>query len=290
MADVIGLDEGERQRRPIRLVGRREVSRDEVEIGQIEPATIALSKVLSAACDFDPSTTRIVVDVEPEVLQLLLRFTDIVVRHNAKCLPAQVLPRSSYPVSAATTPHKIVPSNDNTLNPNHPINNADTKANLNTTNLVDMGGDWKNRARHLPLVLGESAELGAFMDALVEEPAALWAMHVGAERLLLEPAQTATLLKFATLLDGLSIRLQEIVWADPVAQRGACAASIARALASTAPAAKATEPAPDAAPAQKRNRRGKPAPTHATIILPPPPLPSSDRPSLAFLLERLPVA
>jgi hypothetical protein len=107
-----------------------------------------------------------------------------------------------------------------------------------------MDGDWKNRARHLPLVIGENHELGEFLDQLREEPAALYAMHFGAERLLLEPARTACLLKFATILHGLSIPLAELVWPETATD------SIRRALILTAPRA----PTPAAAPTTKSKK------------------------------------
>jgi hypothetical protein len=167
----------------------------------------------------------------------------------------------------------------------------------------------------LPHLLGESPALGRFFDQFNDEPEALWAMHIGAERLLLEPAQTATLIKFAILLDGLSIPLIERIWPQPKTDLAPTAtvapatgssadetlASVRRVLAATVPATTPPAASDDAAGARRKRRApGIPStpapndrsrasrPTAALVSSAPPRSAAVRATALRELLERLP--
>jgi hypothetical protein len=214
----------------VMIAGRPFDAKEEEDVHEVGSDLISMSKMLSATCTFDSMTARIVVDVDPDVLRLLLRFSTLVAQHHNSAMTAEDrLPRRSYrrppgssapsaPAPTLTSASIAATASPTSLAHAEAAYAAQTQstsfahAQNNNSTEVELSSDWRNRARHLSVVLGDNAELGEFFDCLNEEPEAVWEMHLGAERLLLEPAQTACALKFATMLDGLSIPLMETIW------------------------------------------------------------------------------
>jgi hypothetical protein len=169
---VVGLDDdGERAVRPILLVGVSGDGREE-EVALLGPDLIRQSAVLTGARWSDATEARIVIDVRPGLLQLLVRFGKLVQQHNAIGASKVKLPVAELPPALLA----------------------------------------KNRGTHLPHVIGNSSVLAEFLDILGGSPYLVYLCAQAAERLLWEPAMTAFLLKFGICIHGLSLPQVELIW------------------------------------------------------------------------------
>lgn len=163
---------------PIILVCKNKLG-ETAEISSIPIEVIALSGVLSSMRSFDATTSRVEVNVSPVALELVLRFSRMVVRHNQQVTdPNRKLPLTFYPSQDSKSIHN----------------------------------DHENRARQLPVILGGDVALGHFLDLFVEQPNVLLECHEAAKALLLEPACKAFELKWIYCLHGLSVKFMEAAW------------------------------------------------------------------------------
>jgi hypothetical protein len=183
---VAGLDsfddeDGEVLIRPLVLVGRRADGVEEA-VGTLTPDLIRQSAFLMGIRWSDKTSERVVVDVYPQILKLLVRFGRLVLEHNQLAAAQQ---------STASSEIKLLPLPIKTLP-------------------VHLGPH--NRAMHLPHMIGYSVVLADFLNILAERPFCVYQCAQAAERLLWEPAQIAMLLKFATILHGLSLPFMELIW------------------------------------------------------------------------------
>jgi hypothetical protein len=170
---------------PVLLVGKR-VDGQEEEVGMIGPELIKQSGMLQSARSLDRKEERIVVDVLPELLHLLIRFAKLVVLHNNN--------NNNNTTVKKGTDQKGV---DHIL---LPVRSLPPEFN------------FQNRVAHLPYIVGFDTKLGEFLDILAERPYVVLQCAQTAERLLWEPAQTAMWLKFGTILRGLSLPFIELIW------------------------------------------------------------------------------
>lgn len=182
------------------------------ELRGVPPWFVRMSEMLSAACDFDRAETRLHAgghgcEVDAEVLELLLRLAKLVYIHNLNRGTAPTIPIDSY-----------VP--DTTFSCRMPKSEC-----------LTLDTDWRNRARHLGLVIGGDLVIAQFLDQFSAEPCALFAMKASAERIGLRSVEIPCRLKFAQILDGLSIPQMEEIWPDDARARRA---SVRRVLAATA--------------------------------------------------------
>jgi len=163
------------------------ICNDDTKMENVPHQLIALSNVWKTALDTDPSETKLQVPMDGNTLLLLLRFGALVIAHNTQrrnaVEPWLPLPQTQYT-------RKVVKTDKA----------KDQKDETETVKFID---DWKHRARHLPLVLNHDIELARFLDNL---PAlALDPLRRAAQRILMEPAESALLLKLGMLLDGMSL-------------------------------------------------------------------------------------
>jgi hypothetical protein len=197
-----------RAMRPLMLVGRR-VDGSEEEVGRIDAEMIRHSTFLTNMRWSDKTTERVVLDIYPELLHLLVRFARLVLQHNARAAVAAPAPAN---INGSAGPD---------------AKNAGTGGVVQAVNGGRSGGravlplqrlpprmNAGNRAKHLPLVIDGDPDMAEFLNILAERPHCLYQCAEAAERLLWEPAQTAFLLKFGTILFGLSLPFMELIWPD----------------------------------------------------------------------------
>lgn len=180
MFDDVVIDEDEKMEiRPVMLVGKGANGADE-DVALLNADLIKQSLFLMGTRWADKTEPRIVLDVPSQLVQLLVRFGQLVVKHNAHPPPTtEVLKRRYLPL---------------------PVKHLTPRLTA------------QNRAMHLPHIIGYSVELAEFLNIVAENPYCVYQCAVAAERLLWEPAQTAFLLKFGTILDGLSLPFAELIW------------------------------------------------------------------------------
>lgn len=147
-----------------------------LELASVPPEIIVMSGMLSSARSFDEKTTKLQVDVSALALELVLRFCRMVIKHN-QSFPKKQLPILSYI-------------------------HAEKGELLFKT-------DFQNRIKHLPLMIGNSVQLGNFLDELSFDPIVLYECLKVSRSLLLEPAFTVFELKWANTLYGLSLPQME---------------------------------------------------------------------------------
>jgi hypothetical protein len=180
MFDDVSIDEDEKvEMRPVMLVGKGE-NGSEQEVALLSADLIKQSLFLMGTRWADKTEPRIVLDVPSQLVHLLVRFGQLVVKHNAH-----------PPLSTETLKRRYVPL---------PVKHLPPRLTA------------QNRAMHLPHIIGYSTELAEFLNIVAENPYCVYQCAVAAERLLWEPAQTAFLLKFGTILDGLSLPFAELIW------------------------------------------------------------------------------
>jgi hypothetical protein len=143
-----------------------------LELASVPPEIIVMSGMLSSARSFDEKTTKLQVDVSALALELVLRFCRMVIKHN------QSFPKKQLPILSYVHAEK---------------------------GELLFKSDFQNRIKHLPLMIGNSVQLGNFLDELSFDPIVLYECLKVSRSLLLEPAFTVFELKWANTLYGLGL-------------------------------------------------------------------------------------
>jgi hypothetical protein len=179
-----------------------------IHIGPLPSSLIAQSGLLSNMRSFDATTTKITVDADPNTVELVLRFSRMVIRHNQlEPDPSRRLPIAGYFKKSPIDPVTKDPPRIATM-----IFNQKAAATAITCCHAYLVTDHANRGRHIALVLGGDPMLGEFVDMLSDQPILLLECMNAARVLMMEPAFTAFELKWACCLYGLSPEFMDLTW------------------------------------------------------------------------------
>ncbi len=153
--------------------------------------------------------TQIAVDADPNTVELVLRFSRMVIRHNQlEPDPSRRLPITGYFKKSPTDLVTKDPPRITSMIFNQKV----ATTNSVTYEKVHLVTDHAHRGRHLALVLGGDPTLGEFVDMLSAQPVLLLECMNAARVLMMEPAFTALELKWACCLYGLSPEFMDLTW------------------------------------------------------------------------------
>jgi hypothetical protein len=200
---------------------------EEATTGQIvlSPALLTLSQMLSTTRSFDTKESKIYVAYHPEAVELVLRFSRMVLRYNSQADLMSQLPIIGYfrvqrkdgRPSSATTIRNLTISTAYYME-NKQKNLDESKmipANAapdHTYSPVLLSQDEENKMYHLNLMLANDVQLGQFLDELTTQPVVLYECLCVSEHLQMEPAFSVFQLKWLQTLFGLSSNFIDLTW------------------------------------------------------------------------------